>query len=373
MSTAPEIDASLAPFAALLDALNCGALILDRAGTIIYLNARMAQMMRSSRAEVIGTNVIQRYADEAGQKFIRESLTHFDERREEEFYIPLPDGKRLPIISSARPLPGPGVFSEYRIVTAIDISHQKQAESQLQEQYDHMVEMSDTVLQQAVELKNHNRLLEQRVRERTADLHAANLESIYMLAVASEAKDGETGRHVRRIQYFARALGQRLGMSDATADALGYSALLHDVGKIHIPDAVLTKPGPLDDAERATMREHTTVGEHILSTRPFFETARQIARHHHENWDGSGYPDRLAGETIPLAARITHVVDVFDALTTRRVYKPAWSRLRAVEAIHEGDGSLFDPQVVAGFIAMLRDGEVDRVLRELGQDEIAAA
>jgi PAS domain S-box-containing protein len=368
MQTQTNGDISLPSVARLLDALNCGALVLDRAGTIVHANSRLAQMLRRSPTELVGRRIIDLYPDEEARQHIRSNLAHFEEQREEEFYLPLPDGTKLPMISSARPLPGHGDFSDYRIVTMIDIASQKQAESRMRTQYEHIVQMSDTVLQQALELKNHNRLLEQRVRQRTADLHAANLDAIYMLAVASEAKDGETGRHVRRIQHFARALSQRIGMTETEAESVGHSALLHDVGKIHVPDAILSKPGPLNDTERQTMREHTLAGEHILSTRPFFELARQIARSHHENFDGTGYPDGLAGEAIPIAARVTRVVDVYDALSTRRVYKPAWPRAQAIGILREGRGKAFDPQATAAFLEMLRDGEIDRILCELGQD-----
>jgi len=373
MQTETDGDISLATVARLLDALNCGALIIDRAGKIVHANARLAQLMRRSAAELIGRKIVDLYPEDEARQHLRSNLAHFEEQREEEFYLPLPDGSKLPMISSARPLPGPGVFSDYRVVTMIDIASQKEAESRMRTQYEHIVQMSDTVLQQALELKNHNKLLEQRVRQRTADLHAANLDAIYMLAVASEAKDGETGRHVRRIQHFARALSQRMGMTETEADSVGHSALLHDVGKIHVPDAILAKPGPLDDAERDTMRQHTLAGEHILSTRPFFELARQIARSHHENFDGTGYPDRLSGEAIPIAARVTRVVDVYDALSTRRAYKPAWPRSQAIEALRDGRGTLFDPQATAAFLDLLREGEIDRILRELGQDSPAAA
>src|SRR4029077_11350400 len=144
------------------------------------------------------------------------------------------------------------------------------------------------VLEQALDLKHYSKELEQRVKDRTADLHAANMDAIYMLAEAAEAKDHDTGRHVRRIQAYSRALALQLGIKDAEAEEIGYSAILHDVGKLHVPDRILAKPGPLDRDERNEMEQHTIVGEKILSPRPFFAQSRQIARSHHENWDGSG-------------------------------------------------------------------------------------
>jgi putative two-component system response regulator len=270
----------------------------------------------------------------------------------------------LPIISSARPLPGKPPLSDFRVVTMIDISRQKNAEAAMKEQYDHVLEMSDTLLQQALELKRYSNTLEARVRERTAQLQAAHMDAIYMLAVASEAKDADTGRHVRRLEQFSRTLALRLGMKSADADIVGYSAILHDVGKIHVPDDILTKPGPLDDTERARMQLHTLAGERILTANDFFDRARKIARHHHENWDGTGYPDALAGTTIPLEARIVHLADVFDALTHDRVYKKAWDQTKAIEAIHEGNGNMFDPAVVDAFDEALRDGDLASWLNE---------
>jgi putative two-component system response regulator len=151
-------------------------------------------------------------------------------------------------------------------------------------------------------------------------------------------------------------IAQRLGLSTTDAEAIGYSAILHDIGKIHVPDRILSKPGPLDEDERATMQQHTLAGERILSNASFFDRARRIARSHHENWDGSGYPDHLAGESIPLEARIVHVADVFDALTSERVYKQPWSRERAVESILGERGRMFAPEVADAFAALVDVG-----------------
>jgi HD-GYP domain-containing protein (c-di-GMP phosphodiesterase class II) len=128
------------------------------------------------------------------------------------------------------------------------------------------------------------------------------------------------------------------------------------VGKIHVPDEILTKPGPLDDRERARMQLHTLAGERILSGSGFFERARRIARGHHENWDGSGYPDAIGKDRIPIEARIVHLVDVFDALCHDRVYKKAWPQDRAVAAIRAAKGAMFDPEVVVAFDSAMAEG-----------------
>jgi putative two-component system response regulator len=128
------------------------------------------------------------------------------------------------------------------------------------------------------------------------------------------------------------------------------------VGKIHVPDAILRKPGPLTAEEWAIMRQHTVVGERILSREPFFDIARSIARSHHENWDGTGYPDGLSGESIPLPARIVRVADVFDALTSVRPYKKGWTAEDAVASIEKQQAELFDPRVVQSFLRLYRTG-----------------
>lgn len=349
LETPPTLD-SIKP---LLAAINCGAVLLDRAGTIIHVNRRLCEMMQRTCDQVVGKNVLEFYTDPADQEVIRKSMEDFDQQSEFEFFLPLPDGTKLPIISSARPLPGPPPLSDHRLITLIDISKQKYAESAAKEQYDLIVSMSDTVLNQAVELKHYNQTLEERVRERTNELRQAHMDAIYMLAVASEAKDESTGQHVKRIEQLTRDLSRKAGFSQSEAESIGYSAILHDVGKIHVPDDILTKPGPLDDRERARMQLHTLAGERILAGSSFFERARRIARNHHENWDGSGYPDGLAKDRIPIESRIVHLVDVYDALIHERVYKKAWPHEKALSAIHESSGTMFDPDLVKGFTELV--------------------
>jgi putative two-component system response regulator len=340
----------------LLDALNSGAIIIDRGGTIVHANERLCQMMKLPCSALVGRSVESFYSTEEERTHIRDVLENFEREHDDELHLPLPDGTRLPIVYASKRIPGPPPLSDHRIVTMIDITRQKAAEAAQKEQYGFLAQMSDTVLEQALELKRYNEKLEERVRQRTRELHEAHMEAIYMLAVASEAKDLDTGKHVRRIERFTRMLAQRLGLSTTDADAIGYSAILHDIGKIHVPDRILSKPGPLDDDERATMQQHTLAGERILSSASFFDRARRIARSHHENWDGSGYPDRLAGAAIPLEARIVHVADVYDALTSERVYKQPWSRERAVEAILSERGRMFAPEVADAFAALVQAG-----------------
>lgn len=347
--------------ASVLDALLCGAAVIDRAGTLVYVNDRLCEMMRRPRETLVDRPVDSFYQDEASQTFLRERLTAFGEPHEGEFHLPRADGQKIPVILSGRPLGGDPPRSDYRLITLVDISAQKKADADRREEVETISRLSDTVLSQALDLKRYNERLEKRVRERTRELHEANMEAIYMLAVASEAKDTDTGAHVRRIEQLSRTIAEAMGLSEFEAEAIGYSAILHDVGKMLVPDSILKKPGPLDDVEREAMRLHAIGGERILSRKPFFEIARLIARSHHENWDGSGYPDGLRGATIPLPARIVHLADVFDALTSQRVYKPPWTPEEAVKTITQGAGQMFDPDVVRAFTSLVASGKFSTV------------
>jgi HD-GYP domain-containing protein (c-di-GMP phosphodiesterase class II) len=225
----------------------------------------------------------------------------------------------------------------------------QEAERSMKEQYDIIAKLSNTVMNSAMDLKDYSKELERRVRERTAELHAAHADTIYMLAVASEAKDQDTGDHLRRIYRHAKALAQELSYDEDEADGLAQAGVLHDVGKMHVPDGILKKPGPLTADEMKTMQGHTVWGERILGEKPFFAAARRIARSHHENWDGSGYPDAVRGDAIPIEARIVHLADVYDALVSPRVYKAAWTPRQAAEFIVEASGQMFDPELVRVF------------------------
>ena len=206
---------------------------------------------------------------------------------------------------------------------------------------------------QNVELNRLNRGLELRVRQRTAELAEAVREGIIMLALAAEAKDDDTGEHIQRIQHLTQGICLQLGMNDVEASDIGIASITHDVGKIHIPDGILRKPGRLTEKELEIMRGHTVAGEKILGASPFYKIARQIARSHHERIDGDGYPDGLKGDAIPLPARIVSVADVFDALTNERPYKSAWPRSEALSWMKAQIGTQFDEVVFGAFIKIL--------------------
>ena len=190
---------------------------------------------------------------------------------------------------------------------------------------------------------------------RMDELRETRLQIVQRLGRAAEYKDNETGMHVIRMSHFSQLLALAAGHSPAWAEDLLNAAPMHDVGKIGIPDAVLRKPGPQDAAEWDTMRRHPEIGAEIIGEHPsgVLQLAREIALAHHEKWDGSGYPRGLAGEAIPLSARIVAIADVFDALTTRRPYKEPWPVQDALDHIAAQAGKHFDPALVALFAPLL--------------------
>lgn len=187
-------------------------------------------------------------------------------------------------------------------------------------------------------------------RERRAKLRdpalAAHHDAIFTLARASERHDEDTGAHVLRIRLIVEQIALRMGFAPADAEALGIDAMLHDVGKLRISPEILKKPADLTPSERKIMQQHTIQGEQLLADRQSMERAARIARSHHERWDGTGYPDGLAGEAIPAEARITAAADVLDALIAQRCYKQSWSYEQALREVISLAGTQLDPQVV---------------------------
>ncbi len=194
-------------------------------------------------------------------------------------------------------------------------------------------------------------VLARNYRRSMVDLSRAHHETLVRLAQAAELKDGDTGVHIVRIGQIAARLGSEVGLDSDTCSLLCRAAPMHDIGKIGIPDAILQKPGTLDTAELALMRQHPLIGARLLgdSEVPLFQMAAAIALHHHEKWDGSGYPAGLRGEKIPVVARVVALADVFDALTMDRCYRTALSDKHALELICAASGSHFEPRVVRIF------------------------
>ena len=181
-------------------------------------------------------------------------------------------------------------------------------------------------------------------------LEESYMETVLALAKAVDAKDTYTADHAERLAIMAFAIGREMGMTEHELESLRSGAILHDIGKIGVPDAVLQKPSQLNPAEWEQMREHPSIGERILAPMPHLASAAQIVRHHHERYDGKGYPDGLAGEAIPLGARILTVVDSYSAITDKRVYKEARSHAEALLELRKHAGTQFDPRVVDIFL-----------------------
>lgn len=198
-------------------------------------------------------------------------------------------------------------------------------------------------------------------------LNAATLEAIETIATIGELHDDDTGTHVYRVGALAALIAARLGWEPGAAKQLDFAARLHDIGKIAIHADIMLKPGALSAIERAEMEKHASIGATILSrvAHPVMALAAQVAGGHHERWDGTGYPLGLAGEQIPIAARITAVADVYDALTHARCYKVAWSPADAIQEISRNRGVAFDPAIVDAFMAVMT-----RLLSELGPEGV---
>jgi diguanylate cyclase (GGDEF)-like protein/putative nucleotidyltransferase with HDIG domain len=192
--------------------------------------------------------------------------------------------------------------------------------------------------------------------EQMADLHLRTIEA---LAIAIDAKDEVTHDHVHRVQIYATGLARLFGLSEGEIEALKAGALLHDIGKLAVPDYILNKPGPLTPAEFEKMKVHTIVGAEILERVGFPYPVVPVVRHHHERWDGRGYPDGLKGDQIPITARILTVADCFDAVREDRQYRKAMTREQAIQMLREGTGTMFDPTVIRTFLDHLPDFEAE--------------
>jgi putative two-component system response regulator len=203
-------------------------------------------------------------------------------------------------------------------------------------------------------MKNQNKILDGMVKERTKELKDTRLEVIRRLGRAAEYRDDMTGFHIIRMSRYSQLLALAAGMQEEDAELLLNASPMHDIGKIGIPDSVLMKPGKFEPEEWKIMQSHVDIGVEILSGSDsvLMNMAAEVAQNHHEKWDGSGYPRALAGENIPLTGRIVAVADVFDALTSERPYKKAWSIEDAIEYLKEQSGKHFQPRLVELFIGI---------------------
>ena len=223
-----------------------------------------------------------------------------------------------------------------------------------------------------LEQRNYTQNLEEKVRQQTAEIRSAHEETIFRLVSASLCRDEETGMHIKRTGLLSEALARAAGWSVAEAEVIRLAAPMQDVGKIGVPDAILQKPGKLTPEEFEIMKRHTVIGAKMLegSRSAILNMARRIALNHHERWDGTGYTWGVAGQDIPEAARIVSIVDVYDAISHDRVYRPALAEDEVLKIMHEGVGTHFDPALSAMFLAHY---ETLQQIAQANPDEAAAA
>jgi putative two-component system response regulator len=233
-------------------------------------------------------------------------------------------------------------------------------------------------------LVSQNAQLEQRIAEQVKTVTASHLATIFALAKLAEARDDDTGQHIERVRAFSRMLGERMRelglhvteLTSAFIENLYLTASLHDIGKVGTPDAILLKPGKLSPDEFKEMRKHCALGARTLAAvlehhtdNQFLRMGAEVARSHHEWWDGTGYPDGLQGAAIPLAARIVALADFYDALTSKRCYRPAISHEDTCRMVQVGTGTHFDPDVATAFVGL--EGEFRRIRHEMHDREDA--
>ncbi len=211
-----------------------------------------------------------------------------------------------------------------------------------------------TMHQQHIALQNRSNVFENLVKTATAEIRAREKETLMRLARAGEHKDFDTAMHLQRMSLYSRAIAETIGLGEEEAEIIELSSPLHDIGKIGIPDSILLKKDALDDQELKLMRKHPIIGYEILQDSPskYLQRGSEIALAHHERFDGTGYPYSLKGNDIPLSARIVAIADVFDALTSVRPYKEAWSIDKALEYVREESGKHFDPELVSAMLSM---------------------
>jgi len=199
-------------------------------------------------------------------------------------------------------------------------------------------------------------------------LATAYRDTVVMLCMAAEGKDEDTSSHLFRVQYYTEALAEAMGYSKEDAEHMGLMSMLHDIGKLYVPDAILKKPAKLDNEEWGVMKKHPLHGVKILGENPFYQQAREISAGHHEKFDGTGYPKGLVGEQTPLEARIVKLADVFDALTSKRPYKEPWSMGDAMKLIEDESGLSFDPNIVLKFKELFKQGVLQSIHKRAAHD-----
>lgn len=316
---------------------------------------RYAQRSKSARAEIAASIAEGLYEVHAGQVDVGISrLTNTLERAR--LLRPMLR-ETLAALVKAFELIGQPERALIYLREMMEALRQTQQENALKHTKLHLEQLGHDVIGEvhlSARLKKQEAVLQGKVAEQ--ELFKSRIEMLERLAVTAELRDDSTGEHSYRVGRMASLLAQEFGCDDATCYMIELAARLHDIGKIGVPDAILLKPEKLNDAERQIMRTHTTVGAELLSKSNIqhMQMAEEIARHHHEWWDGSGYPGNLSGSGIPLAARITALADVFDALTHKRPYKIAWPLDSALDEIAQLKGLQFDPHLCDLFVVLVQ-------------------
>lgn len=317
--------------------------ITDNEGTIIYVNDKFCEMSQYSKEELLGNNFRIVNSGHHSKEFFGamwemlksgEIVQGEVANRRKDGTLYWVDATNVPFLNDKG--------EPYQFVTIQrDITQRKLIEQSLEKAKDQLI--------------NHNLLLEEKVKLRTKELAMSQQEILAFLGRATEYRDNETGHHIMRMSHYAYIIGKAYGMEEDEAGMLLQASKMHDIGKIGIPDNILLKPGKLNPDEWEIMKAHTTIGAGILSggNSKLVELAERIALTHHEKWDGTGYPNKLKGENIPICGRISALTDVFDALTSDRPYKKSWPLEKAIDHIINEKGKHFDPGLVEVFQRVL--------------------
>jgi putative two-component system response regulator len=347
---------------------------LDQAGERVEFARRYAAQSKSPRAEIPAAIAEGLYQVQAGR--IDLGISRLTSTLEKARLLRSMLRDTLAALVKAYEIVGQPERALTYLREMMEVLRQTQQENALRHVQMHLDKVG--VQQSAVSpIANRLRLQEAALQGRIAEqeLFRSRIEMLERLAVTAELRDDSTGEHSYRVGKMAALLAHEYGCDDVTCFMIELAARLHDIGKIGVPDAILLKPDRLNDAERQIMRTHTTVGAELLSKSniPHMQMAEEIARFHHEWWDGSGYPGNLSGSAIPLSARITALADVFDALTHKRPYKIAWPIDAALDEITRLKGVQFDPHITDLFVVLvtrLRENhiDIDSFLGQAAQD-----
>lgn len=336
---------------------HCSALIVDSAPSRF-------QLLRQNLRELGLTKIYFAPGEvEANELFVtinpdllilnKDGLSHEELESIAGTVVPRPAPKRPPVLfvsSDPNLAENPDALANLFEGCVVDFLGSGYGAAQLQFRVQNLLRIRDMVSR----LQRQQDWLEQAVMARTQSLLRARREVLERLAYVTHVHDDGTGEHTRKVGYFAARTAQAMNLDPVFVDAIASAALLHDVGKIGVPDSILQKPGPLTPEEFEVVKQHPRIGAEILAdcSEPILQMAREIALTHHEKFDGTGYPNRLSRNDIPLSGRIVAVCDVYDALTRDRVYRAAMSAEEAIQYINEGSGTSFDPVVVEAFTSI---------------------